>query len=114
MRPRAATNGRVVGECLVKRLMTILAFAGGSLGLGNYVSEGWTMLAGGRDFMTVSNVASVLLLAVAGTGAATILLRDHGRMSEEDRKECLATIVLSVAALVVLVAWIVFRATRRS
>jgi hypothetical protein len=98
----------------MRRLMTIFAFAGGLLGLGNYVTEGWTMLSGGRDFTTVSNVASVVLLAVAGTGAATLLLRDHEHMSEEDRKECLATIVLSVAALVVLGAWIVFRALRRS
>jgi len=58
-------NGRVLGELLVKRLMTILAFTGGLLGLGNYVTDGWTMLAGGRDFMTASNVASVALLAVA-------------------------------------------------
>ncbi len=98
----------------MKRLMTIFAFAGGLLGLGNYVTDGWTMLSGGRDFTTVSNVASVVLLAVAGAGAATILLRNHERMSEEDRKECLATVVLSVAALVILGAWIVFRALRRS
>lgn len=98
----------------MKRLLTILAFAGGLLGLGNYVTDGWTMLSGGRDFTTVSNVASVALLAVAGAGAATILLRNHERMSEEDRKECLATVVLSVAALVVLSAWIVFRALRSS
>jgi hypothetical protein len=51
--------------CFVKRLLTIFAFAGGLLGLGNYVTEGWTMLSGGRDFTTVSNVASVVLLAVA-------------------------------------------------
>lgn len=98
----------------MRRLLTILAFAGGLLGLGNYVTDGWTMLSGGRDFTTVSNVASVVLLAVAGAGAATILLRNHERMSEEDRKECLATVVLSVAALVVLATWIVFRALRRS
>ncbi|MHB8070550.1 MAG: hypothetical protein ACYDHF_01160 [Candidatus Cryosericum sp.] len=98
----------------MRRLMTIFAFAGGLLGLGNYITEGWTMLSGGRDFTTVSNVASVVLLAVAGTGAATLLLRSHEHMSEEDRKECLATIVLSVATLVVLGAWIVFRALRRS
>lgn len=98
----------------MRRLLTILAFAGGLLGLGNYVTDGWTMLSGGRDFTTLSNVASVALLAIAGAGAATILLRNHERMSEEDRKECLATVVLSVAALVVLGAWIVFRALRRS
>lgn len=98
----------------MKRLLTILAFAGGLLGLGNYVTDGWTMLYGGRNFGTLSNVASVALLAVAGAGAATILLRNHERMSEEDRKECLATVVLSVAALVVLATWIVFRALRRS
>ena len=98
----------------MRRLLTIFAFAGGLLGLGNYVTDGWTMLAGGRDFMTVSNVISVALLAIAGTGAATILLRGHERMPEDDRKECLATVVLSVAALVVLGAWIVFRALRRS
>lgn len=98
----------------MKRLLTILAFAGGLLGLGNYVTDGWTMVLGGRDLSTVSNVASVILLAVAGAGAATILLRDHERMSEEDRKECLATVVCSVAALVILAAWILFRALRRS
>jgi uncharacterized membrane protein YidH (DUF202 family) len=98
----------------MRRLLTIFAFAGGLIGLGNYVTEGWTMLSGGRDFTTASNVLSVILLAVAGAGAATVLLRNHERMSEEDRKEYLATVVLSVAVLVVLSTWIVFRALRNS
>jgi hypothetical protein len=50
----------------MRRLMTIFAFAGGLLGLGNYITDGWTMLSGGRDFGMLSNVASVALLAVAG------------------------------------------------
>lgn len=98
----------------MRRLMTILAFAGGLLGLGNYVSDGWTLLSGGRNLYTVSNIASVTLLTIAGSGAASILLHDHKRMLEEDRKECLATVVLSVTVLVVLGAWIVFRALRNS
>jgi hypothetical protein len=93
----------------VRRLMTIFAFAGGLLGLGNYVSDGWTMLSGGRNFYTASNIMSVILLAIAGSAAATILIRDHGQMPEEDRKEYLATLLLSAAALAILIAWILFR-----
>jgi uncharacterized membrane protein YidH (DUF202 family) len=96
----------------MRRLLTIFAFAGGLLGLGNYVSDGWTMLSGGRNYYTASNVASVILLAVAGCGAATALLRNHEQMAEEDRKEYLATLVLSVTALVILSPWILFRSIK--
>jgi hypothetical protein len=98
----------------MKIVLTICAFAGGLLGLGNYVSDGWTMLSGGRNLYAVSNAASVILLIIAGSGAASILARGRGRMTEEDRKEHLATLVLSAAALAVLGAWILFRALRAS
>jgi heme O synthase-like polyprenyltransferase len=93
----------------MRRLMTIMAFAGGLLGLGNYVWNGWAMTPGGRDLYIPSNIVSVLLLVIAGSVAAIMLLRDHGRMIEEERKEYRATFALSVAALVILSSWILFR-----
>jgi hypothetical protein len=96
----------------MKRLMTIMSFAGGLLGLGNYIWDGWTLAPGGRNLYVPSNIASVLLLTVAGSVAATMLLRDHGRMTEEESKEYRATLALSIAALAILSAWILFRAIR--
>jgi len=96
----------------MRRLMTVMAFAGGLLGLGNYVWDGWTMVSGGRDLYVPSNIVSVLLLVIAGSVAATMLLRDHGRMIEEERKEYWATLAISVAALAILSSWILFRAAR--
>jgi len=96
----------------MRRLMTVMAFAGGLLGLGNYVWDGWTMAPGGRDLYIPSNIVSVLLLVIAGSVAATMLLRDHGRMIEEERKEYRATLAISVAALAILSSWILFRAAR--
>jgi hypothetical protein len=96
----------------MKRIMTVMAFAGGLLGLGNYVWDGWTMAFAGRNLYVSSNIASVLLLTIAGSAAATMLLRDHGRMTEEERKEYRATLALSIAALAILSAWILFRAIR--
>jgi len=90
--------------------MTIMAFAGGLLGLGNYVWNGWTMVPGGRDLYVPSNIVSVLLLVIAGSIAAIMLLRDHGRMIEEERREYRATLTLSIAALIILSSWILFRA----
>jgi hypothetical protein len=92
--------------------MTIMAFAGGLLGLGNYVWDGWIMAPGGRNLYVPSNIMSVLLLVIAGSVAAIILLRDHGRMIEEERKEYRATLALSVAALAILSSWILFRALK--
>jgi hypothetical protein len=96
----------------MKRLMTIMAFAGGLLGLGNYIWDGWTLAPGGRDLYVPSNIASALLLTIAGSVAATMLLRDHGRMTEEEHKEYRATLALSIAALVILSSWILFRTVR--
>ena len=96
----------------MRRLMTIMAFTGGLLGLGNYVSDGWTMASGGRNLYVPSNIVSVLLLVIAGSVAATMLLRDHGRMIEEERKEYRATLALSIAALAILSSWILFRALK--
>lgn len=96
----------------MRRLMTVMAFAGGLLGLGNYVWDGWTMAPGGRDLSVPSNIVSVLLLVIAGSVAATMLLRDHGRMIEEERKEYRATLAISVAALAILSSWILIRAAR--
>jgi hypothetical protein len=90
--------------------MTIMAFAGGLLGLGNYVWNGWTIVPGGRDLYVPSNIVSVLLLVIAGSVAAIMLLRDHGRMIEEERREYRATLTLSIAALIILSSWILFRA----
>jgi hypothetical protein len=92
--------------------MTIMAFAGGLLGLGNYVWDGWTMASGGRNLYVPSNIVSVLLLVIAGSVAATMLLHDHGRMIEEERKEYRATLALSIAALAILSSWILFRALK--
>jgi hypothetical protein len=92
--------------------MTIMAFAGGLLGLGNYVWGGRTLAPGGRSLYVPSNTASVLLLTIAGSVAAIMLLRDHGRMTEEERKEYRATLALSTAALAILSAWILFHAIR--
>jgi hypothetical protein len=92
--------------------MTIMAFAGGLLGLGNYVWDGWTVASSGRNLYVPSNIVSVLLLVIAGSVAATMLLRDRGRMIEEERKEYQATLALSTAALVILSSWILFRAIR--
>jgi hypothetical protein len=92
--------------------MTIMAFTGGLLGLGNYVWDGWTMASGGRNLYVPSNIVSVLLLVIAGSVAATMLLRDHGRMGEEEHKEYRATLVISVAALAILSSWILFRSVR--
>jgi hypothetical protein len=92
--------------------MTIMAFAGGLLGLGNYVWGGWTLAPGGRNLYVPSNTTSVLLLTIAGSLAAIMLLRDHGRMTEEERKEYRATLALSAAALAILSAWILFSAIR--
>jgi hypothetical protein len=94
----------------MRRLMTIMAFAGGLLGLGNYVWNGWTIVPGGRDLYVPSNIVSVLLLVIAGSVAAIMLLRDHGRMIEEERREYRATLTLSIAALIILSSWILFRA----
>ena len=96
----------------MRRLMTIMAFAGGLLGLGNYVWDGWTMAPGGRNLYVPSNIVSVLLLVIAGSVTATMLVCDHGRMSEEERKEYRATLAISVAALAILSAWILFRAVK--
>jgi hypothetical protein len=96
----------------MRRIMTVMAFAGGLLALGNYVWDGWTMVSSGRNLYVPSNIVSVLLLAIAGSAAATILLRDHGRMTEEERKEYRATLALSAVALAILSAWILFRAVR--
>ncbi|MCX6085532.1 MAG: hypothetical protein NTX94_03710 [Caldiserica bacterium] len=96
----------------MRRLMTVMAFAGGLIGLGNYVSDGWSMGPGGRNLYFPSNVVSVLLLVIAGSMAATILLRDHGRMTGEERKEYRAALALSAGALVILSSWILFRASR--
>ena len=96
----------------MRRLMTITAFAGGLLGLDNYVWDGWTMVSGGRNLYVPSNIVSVLLLVIAGSVAATMLLRDHGRMIEEERKEYWATLAISVAALAILSSWILFRALK--
>jgi len=96
----------------MRRLMTIMAFTGGLLGLGTYVSDGWTMASAGRNLYVPSNIVSVLLLVIAGSVAATMLLRDHGRMIEEERKEYLATLALSIASLAILSSWILFRAVR--
>jgi hypothetical protein len=96
----------------MRRTMTIMAFVGGLLGLGNYVWDGWTLAPGGRNLYVPSNIASVLLLTIAGSVAATMLLRDHGRMTEEERKEYRATLALSIAALAILSTWILFRAIR--
>jgi hypothetical protein len=92
--------------------MTIMAFAGGLLGLGNYVWDGWIMASGGRNLYVPSNIVSVLLLTIAGSVAAIMLLRDHGRMTEEERKEYRATLALSVAALAILSLWMLFRSIR--
>jgi len=92
--------------------MTLMAFAGGLIGLGNYVSDGWTMAPGGHDLYVPSNIVSVLLLVIASSVAATMLLRDHGRMTEEERKEYRAALALSAGALVILSSWILFRASR--
>ena len=94
----------------MRRLMTIMAFAGGLLGLGNYVWNGWTIVPGGRDLYVPSNIVSVLLLVIAGSVAAITLLRDHGRMIDEERREYRATLTLSIAALIILSSWILFRA----
>ena len=96
----------------MRRLMTIMAFTGGLLGLGNYVWDGWTMASGGRNLYVPSNIVSVLLLVIACSVAATMLLRDHGRMIEEERKEYRATLALSIAALAILSSWILFRAAK--
>jgi hypothetical protein len=96
----------------MRRLLTIFAFAGGLLGLGNYVSDGWTLLSTGQALYVLSNVASVALLVVAGSAAATVLLRDRGRMEEEEHKEYVATLALSAAALAILIAWILFRTVK--
>jgi len=92
--------------------MTLMAFAGGLIGLGNYISDGWTMVRGGRDLYTPSIIVSVLLLTIAGLLAAMALLHDHGRMTEEEHKECRAALALSAGALVILSSWILFRASR--
>ncbi|HWQ21731.1 MAG TPA: hypothetical protein VN478_03285, partial [Clostridia bacterium] len=78
----------------MRRIMTVMAFAGGLLGLGNYVWDGWTMAFAGRNLYVPSNVMSVLFLVVSGSVAATMLLRDHGRMTDEERKEYRATLIL--------------------
>jgi len=96
----------------MRRLTTIMAFAGGLLGLGNYVWDGWTMASGGRNLYVPSNIVSVLLLVITSSVAATMLLRDHGRMIEEERKEYRATLALSIAALAILSSWILFRALK--
>jgi hypothetical protein len=96
----------------MRRLMTIMAFTGGLLGLGNYVWDGWTMAFAGRNLYGLSNTVSVLLLIIAGSVAAIMLLRDHGRMIEEERKEYRATLVISVAALAILSSWILFRSVK--
>jgi hypothetical protein len=92
--------------------MTLMAFAGSLIALGNYVSDGWTMVPGERNLYVPSNILSALLLTIAGSVAATMLLRDHGRMTEEERKEYRATLALSTGALVILSSWILFRAIR--
>jgi hypothetical protein len=92
--------------------MTLMAFAGSLIALGNYVSDGWTMVPGERNLYVPSNILSALLLTIAGSVAATMLLRDHGRMTEEERKEYRATLALSAGALVILSSWILFRAIR--
>lgn len=98
----------------MRRIMTVMAFAGGLLGLGNYVWDGWTMAFAGRNLYVPSNVMSVLFLVVSGSVAATMLLRDHGRMTDEERKEYRATLIVSTAALAILSSWILFRALRSS
>jgi hypothetical protein len=68
------------------------------------------MAPGGRDLYVPSNIVSVLLLVIAGSVAAITLLRDHGRMIDEERREYRATLTLSIAALIILSSWILFRA----
>ena len=92
--------------------MSIMAFTGGLLALGNYVWYGWTMAFAGRDLYVPSNIVSVLLLVLAGSAAAAMLLRDHGKMAEEERREYRAILVLSAATLAILSSWILFRAIR--
>ena len=96
----------------MRRIMSIMAFTGGLLALGNYVWDGWTMAFAGRDLYVPSNIVSVLLLVVAGSAAAAMLLRDHRKMAEEERREYRAILVLSAAALAILSSWILFRAIR--
>ncbi len=98
----------------MRRLMSVLAFAGGLLGLGNYVWDGWTMVSGWRSLYVPTNIVAVVLLVTAGSVAGVMLMRDHGRMTEEERKEYRATLALSTVALAILSAWILFRAVRAS
>ena len=96
----------------MRRLMTVLAFVGGLLGLGNYISDGWTTLPGGHNYYGASNTVSVALLTVAGIVSAVALLRSRRTMPEEEKKDYLATLLLSVAALALLGGWMLFRLTR--
>lgn len=96
----------------MRRIMSIMAFTGGLLALGNYVWDGWTMAFARRSLYGPSNIVSVLLLAIAGSVATTMLLRDHGKLTEEERREYRAILVLSAVALVILGSWILFRAIR--
>ncbi len=98
----------------MEQILAILAFVGGLLGLGNYVSDGWTMLSGQHDYYRISNTVSLCLLITAGAVSAAVLLLRRSSLTADQRKAYLATMVLSCAALVVLAAWILFRAHRAS
>jgi len=98
----------------MRRLTTFLAFAGGLIGLANYVWDGWTVVSGGRDLYVLSNSVSIVLLTISGSAAVAILLRSRNRMPEEERKEYRATLAISALALVVLISWMLFRALSKS
>lgn len=98
----------------MRKLITIMAFAGGLIGLGNYVWDGWTVISGGRDLFIPSNVLSIFLLATAASASGFILLRERGRVTEEERKEYQAAFALSALSLAILISWILFRALRRA
>jgi uncharacterized membrane protein YidH (DUF202 family) len=96
----------------MKRLMTLLTFAGGLLALGNYLTDGWAAYARGRPLYAASNAVSICLLTVAAVAAGTTLLRDRTAKTliQDERRELVASLVLSVAALVVLLSWMLVRA----
>lgn len=96
----------------MRRFLSVMAVTGSLLGLGNYVFDGWTIVSGGTSLYVPSNVASVLLLTIAGSAAATVLIRGRGRMAEEERKDYQATLAVSALALLILLSWILFRALR--
>jgi len=98
----------------VRRFLRGMALVGSLIALGNYVFDGWTIVSSGRSLYTPSNVTSVLLLTIAGSVGTTILIRGRSHMAEEERKDYQATLAVSVLALLVLLSWILFRASRAS